>query len=235
MPMQRTPEPCELMNDQAQALAYAGANFTEANQLFQHLLHQLHQMPLQGKALDLGCGPADIPIALLRQHPALQVDALDGADAMLTIARQRIAQDPGLSERLNLICDLLPSNALPPTNYDFFLSNSLLHHLNNPHDLWLSLQQCARDRASVLVMDLARPEDIKTVDQLVETYAGAEPEVLREDFRNSLLAAYTPQEVQQQLQDHGLDNITVRMVSNRHWAASGYYRTKSQNHTQGPF
>ena len=72
--MQRIPEPEELMNDSTQAKAYAGADFSEANQLFVELLERLamagpQALGLQGRMLDLGCGPADIPLMLARRHP----------------------------------------------------------------------------------------------------------------------------------------------------------------------
>ena len=40
---------------------------------------------LQGRMLDLGCGPADIPLMLIRRHPQLAIDAVDGAPAMLDL------------------------------------------------------------------------------------------------------------------------------------------------------
>lgn len=221
--MQRTPEPEELMNESAQALAYASADFSEANTLFSQLLQRLRPGPLQGRALDLGCGPADIPMALLRQHPALQIHALDGAPAMLEIARQRLEADPRAGSRLTLQCATLPGADLPRSHYDLILSNSLLHHLSDPNDLWLALKHCAADGAAILIMDLARPASADAVDALVDTYARQEPRVLRKDFRNSLHAAYTPEEVRQQLLAHNLAGVEVRPVSDRHWAALGRF------------
>jgi len=222
--VKRVAEPTELMDDSVQALAYASANFSEANNLFIHLLQQLLPHKLNGHALDLGCGPAAIPIALLRQHDELKIDAVDGAAAMLKLAEDEISGKPQLKERLCLINETLPSANLREATYDMVLSNSLLHHLADPLDLWITLQSCARDGASVLIMDLARPPSAPAVDSLVESYAMNEPEVLREDFRNSLFAAYTVDEVQQQLLDSGLTQIEVKMVSDRHWVASGNFK-----------
>jgi hypothetical protein len=70
-------------------------------------------------------------------------------------------------------------------------------------------------------MDLRRPESPEERDWLVETYAGGAPEVLRRDFRNSLAAAYTLEEVTSQLQAAGLDGLRVSKVSNRHLAVAG--------------
>lgn len=224
--MQRIPEPEQLMNDPAQARAYAEADFSEANSQFMRLLKQLVPGALEGQALDLGCGPADIPIALLQENPALELDAVDGADAMLTLARDSLSRLPGLSDRLRLHCHTLPSVELAEAHYDFILSNSLLHHLDDPDDLWLTLHHCAADGAHILVMDLLRPASELVVDSLVESYALNEPELLRRDFRNSLYAAYTLEEVQQQLDRHGLHGLELACVSDRHWAVCGSYQAQ---------
>src|SRR5439155_6397063 len=73
--MERTPEP-EVMDDAEQARAYAEADFGDANQRFVERCLPL----LAGVAtvVDLGCGPADIPIRLARALPRVQVV---GADA----------------------------------------------------------------------------------------------------------------------------------------------------------
>lgn len=224
--MKRTPEPCELMDESEQAQAYAEANFGESNALFIHLLHQIHPQALSGRAIDLGCGPADIPLALVREHPELYVDAVDGSETMLALAEAKTAHHPALSERLNFHQHYLPSAFLDQGEYQFVLSNSLLHHLADPDDLWMSIRHCAADNAAVLVMDLARPSSPLAVDSLVETYAMNEPEPLREDFRNSLHAAYTPEEVAKQLAKHGLKELELSMVNDRHWAARGSISAK---------
>jgi 2-polyprenyl-3-methyl-5-hydroxy-6-metoxy-1,4-benzoquinol methylase len=219
--MQRIPEPKELMDEAEQALAYARADFSEANDLFVSLLLALCGEDFKGHALDIGCGPADIPLRLLRRLPGLNIHALDGAEAMLDLAREAASQEPALLSRLSLECKLLPAADLPRQHYDAVLSNSLLHHLSNPQDLWSTVKHCAKLGATTLIMDLKRPGDMAEVNSLVENYAADAPPVLREDFRNSLFAAYTPAEVQHQLEDAGLHGLEVKVVSDRHLAVMG--------------
>jgi len=221
--MQRIPEPEELMDDPAQALAYAEADFSEPNNLFLDLFQSLHGAPFDGLALDLGCGPGDIPIGLLERHGAARVEAVDGAPAMLDLARETLAERPNLAERIIWRCTYLPCPSLSAAGYDAVLSNSLLHHLSDPLDLWRTVPQCAKPGAAVVVMDLARPDSEAAVDALVERHAADAPEVLRRDFRNSLFAAYTPDEVAVQLANVGLAGLEVSMVSDRHLAVLGRY------------
>lgn len=219
--MNRRLEP-ELMDDAAQAKAYAEADFSESNTLFMRLLAALNPGDLAGaEALDLGCGPADVSIRFLKIHPLARCEALDGAPAMLELAHAALARLPGVATRCQLRCERLPSAQLPSGHYDVILSNSLLHHLPDPQVLWQTIQQVAKPGALVVVMDLLRPASAGWAEALVATYAEGMPEVLRSDFRNSLFAAFEPAEVVAQLAAAGLTTLEVGVVSDRHLAITG--------------
>ena len=64
-------------------------------------------------------------------------------------------------------------------------------------------------------MDLSRPDNTAALEALLESTRD-EPEVLRRDFHNSLLAAYTVEEVSEQLERNGLAHLCVQRVSDRH-------------------
>ena len=83
------------------AQAYADVDFSEPNSNF--IASFAEKFPsFDGRSiLDLGCGPGDIAIRLARRYPAAKVTGLDGAGAMVDIARQAIARD-GLADRVNL-------------------------------------------------------------------------------------------------------------------------------------
>ena len=69
-------------------------------------------------------------------------------------------------------------------------------------------------------MDLIRPKNSNQVEELTNQYAENEPEILRRDFKNSLKAAFTIDEVKLQLYDAGLKELSVRAVSDRHMVIS---------------
>jgi hypothetical protein len=75
--------------------------------------------------------------------------------------------------------------------------------------------------ARVLVMDLMRPASEAAAQALVDEYAANEPEVLRRDFYNSLLAAFEPAEVRAQLEAANLGHFAVEAVSDRHLLVRG--------------
>lgn len=219
--MQRIPEP-ELMDDHEQAQAYAAADFEAANASFVDQLEALYGgAALAGRVLDLGCGPADICIRLASRHPAMDIHALDGSEAMLDCARERLNREPSLAGRIRLLHERLPVRMLPATSYDLIISNSLLHHLHDPAVLWDTAKRFSHPGTRLLVMDLFRPDSPQLAREIVERYSASEPQVLKTDFYNSLLAAFTPTEVSAQLAAAGLDGLKVRKISDRHLLVSG--------------
>jgi SAM-dependent methyltransferase len=218
--MQRIPEP-ELMDESEQALAYANADFAEPNQRFVEAFVAEFPGMDRGAVLDLGCGPGDIVLRLAQRLPGLTVHGLDGSAAMLAHGKARLAATPGLQGRVRFVEGLLPGARLPLARYDAVVSNSLLHHLHDPSGLWSSVRAAGAPDAAVLVMDLFRPGSEADAWRIVEQYSASEPEVLKRDFFNSLCAAFTPDEVREQLAAAGLGALRVQTVSDRHLTVSG--------------
>lgn len=218
--MQRIPE-AELMDDPAQALAYARADFSEPHNHFVELFAQRCVMPAGAAVLDLGCGPGDICRRFARAFPDCRIHAVDASPAMLELGRNdtRAAR---LHDRIAFIQAYLPDAELPRAAYDVILSNSLLHHLPAADTLWNSIRRFGKPGTFVFVMDLLRPDSTARAAQLVELYADGEPEILRQDFFNSLCAAYRLDEITAQLQAHGLfDRLKPEAVSDRHFIVAG--------------
>ncbi len=218
--MQRRLEP-ELMDEFEQARAYAAADFAEPNERFVSHCDAEPGFPARGAVLDLGCGPGDIVLRLARRRPALTVHGLDGSAAMLRFAADALAREPTLQSRVQFILGVLPGVALPLPRYDAVVSNSLLHHLHDPGVLWGAVREAGAPGAVVVVMDLFRPPSPGAAQEIVDAYAGEEPEVLQRDFYNSLCAAFEPDEVRAQLDACGLGALGVRTVSDRHLLVAG--------------
>ena len=217
--MDRIPE-TDLMEGPDQALAYAQADFSEPHNRFIELFKSRFGSKLNGPVLDLGCGPGDICRRFARAFPACQVHGVDGSTAMLKLARASDNSTP-YAARIHYQLAYLPDGRLPRQHYHALISNSLLHHLQDPLVLWQSILQCGKPGAPVFVMDLLRPDSLSVAEHLVEEYATGEPEILKNDFRNSLLAAYRPSEVTAQTCRLGLDHLEIEIVSDRHFIVFG--------------
>lgn len=211
----RQPEP-ELMDDAAEAVAYADADFADVNEAFvDRLLELSADRPSRLRALDLGTGPGDIPIRVASRVDGWAVTAVDDSPAMLAIAQTALERrNPGGSVRfVRADAKTLP---FPDGSFEVIFSNSILHHITETALFWAELKRVAVNGALVLLRDLARPATVEQVEAIVAEHAGDESALLREEFHRSLLSAYTPGEVRGQLATAGLEGLNVERITDRH-------------------
>jgi ubiquinone/menaquinone biosynthesis C-methylase UbiE len=219
--MDRVPEP-ELMNNPEQVLAYSNADFEDAHQSVIDNFTQIFPEDLRlQNILDLGCGSGDVTLRFALRYPTCKIDAVDGAEEMLKQAAILIRKQ-SLTERIMLHHQRLPNCVFQNERYDAIISNSLLHHLHEPQHLWSTIKQFAAQDTAIYVCDLFRPDSKRAAKGLVDQYAHDEPEILRKDFYNSLLAAFTPDEVRVQIEFAALDSLNIDIVSDRHMLIYGY-------------
>lgn len=211
----RTPEE-ELMEDAAQAKAYAAADFSKSNQSFVDRFLDLGQPGAGWKVVDLGCGPAEIPIRLVKAHGGINITAVDGSAAMIALAKKAVASaGKDAHKRIELLEGCIPGLPLAEHSFDAIISNSLLHQLHEPAGLWREVKRLGRSGAVVYCVDLFRPKSEAEAKAIVERTAAREPEILKTDYLNSLLAAFSIEEIQSQLDAEKL-NLTIEKVSDRH-------------------
>ena len=218
--MNRVLEP-ELMTGEDQALAYAKADFAQVNQGFVDRFRACFPKAVGGAMVDLGCGPGNIPVRFARTLPGFTITAVDGSEPMIALAKQA-AKQAGVEDRVHARCARLPMLPLPLQSFDAIVSNSLLHHMPDPHLFWNEVVRLGRPGATVLIMDLFRPESPERARQIVEQYSSDEAPVLKEDFFNSRCAAFTMREIRYQIRSRGLGGLICEFASDRHWIVWGH-------------
>ena len=212
---ERVPEK-ELMDDVAQATAYANANFEEPHEFFVELLNSYVRNLKHSKLLDIGAGDGDIAIRVAKKFNACSIYGFDGSLPMINLARKKI-QENNLSERIHLQHSLIKDGPYKEMGFDGIICNSVLHHINDTKAYWNYIINRAKEKSWFFIMDLARPESISQVESLVTLYAKNESRQLKLDFYNSLLAAYTIEEVKLQLSQSYDGDYEILMVSDRHF------------------
>ena len=221
--MQRVPEP-ELMNDIDQVAAYGAADFNAGDDhtlgLIRSLVRETGSAAPPRRVIDLGCGPGNITFRLCDAFPTSEVIGVDGAAAMLHLARARAVSmhhPPCFIE--SSLQQLFDSDLLKTA--DLIVSNSLLHHLHQPDLLWSLTGSLAVHGCRVLHRDLRRPFSLSELDRLQRQYLPEAPSVLIQDFRASLAAAFDPDEVTSQLKKAGLSGLRVEPEDDRYLVVSG--------------
>ncbi|HOL18813.1 MAG TPA: class I SAM-dependent methyltransferase [Candidatus Hydrogenedens sp.] len=208
--MQRQPEP-ELMDDPLEAEAYSITDFSDVNEKFVEKLCSI--LPLSGEliAVDLGCGPGDITYRTFMRNEDWHIIGVDGSEAMLRFAQKQF----GIRKPIWILSD---AKFLPFADYsiDLVFTNSLLHHLLDPMPFWNEIKRIIKPNGFLFLRDLFRPISTEKAQEIVDTYAGDASSLLKKEYFRSLLSAFTPEEIQEQLSQCGLHFLTVERVTDRH-------------------
>jgi ubiquinone/menaquinone biosynthesis C-methylase UbiE len=210
----------EVMSGAEEAAAYAKADFSEVNAAFAARLLARAGRRRRADAVDLGTGPADIPVRVARARRGWRVTAVDASAAMLRAARANVRR-AGVGRAVRLLRADALRTGLPAAAFDIVFSNSLLHHLPKPDGLWREIRRLGKPGAVVFVRDLRRPASRARARQIVETYSGGESPTLKRSFYESLLAAFTPGEIRAQLRKAGLSRLRVTLPTDRHLDVCG--------------
>ncbi len=204
----------EVMSSDLEARDYDAMDHSAVNRVF--VADFLAVWDGRGPVLDVGTGPAQLPIELCRQHPAVHVTGVDLAEAMLEVARANVRR-AGLQERLELRC--CDAKRLPFTDGTFgaLISNSIVHHIPEPTSVLAEMLRVVTPGGRLFVRDLLRPEDGGQLRRLVATYAGDANEHQQRMFAESLHAALTLEEIRGLVAGLGRAPDEVRQTTDRHW------------------
>ena len=88
---------------------------------------------------------------------------------------------------------------------------------------WEQVKCLAKAEMVVYVMDLSRPQTKQRARDIVESVSGQEHPLLKQDFYDSLLAAFTVGEIRAQLREASLA-LEAAQVSERHLLVKGLIR-----------
>ena len=141
---------------------------------------------------------------------------------MLEIAKREI-DIAGLLEQISLQqADVCAMDEFDDAIADTVISNSLLHHLEQPRLGLRTAIRLLREDGRLFIRDLCRPDSPEDTERLVSQYAGAENETAQQLFRQSLLAALTLDEIREiadgfNKRGLGISGEHVQMTSDRHW------------------
>ena len=193
----RISESNPLMTDTNQCVAYNNyvSNYVQLQEYIQS--YQSLIAIEQGTIIDLGSGPCNFVIALAQNFPNLNFVCYENSPAMIKIAKDNITL-AGLHSRIQLIQDDIFNAA---GKYDVVLANRLLHHIDETNEFW-KLIHCLSE--NILVIDINRPPH-HVIDHIQENNE-YQDDVYKQDLISSLRAAYSLEEVTEQIKEY---NFTV--------------------------
>lgn len=200
----RRPEPTALIERSASVLQYDQAMCTKLVLSYLaacHVIERARASRAQRSALDLACGPGHMTTCLAHYLGYEDVLGIDLSSPMVEVAQKSLPAP--LRERVRFeVQDITKLDAMPAGGFDLVTFTNAAHHLDGLGEVQQVLQ--AMDRLAgksglVMLMDVARLRNEALTEQYLDAfcadYVAQGLEALKEEFRHSLYAAYTPDEL----------------------------------------
>lgn len=221
--MERVLEP-EVMDSWEDATAYDRMDFLEVNTAFAE--SAIAVGPESALVLDAGTGTARIPILIVQRRPQWHIRAIDLSHNMLKVGQENV-QSAGVQDQIQL--EYIDAKQMPygDSTFDIVISNSIIHHLSDPMPFFRELKRVLKPNGGIFLRDLMRPTDIETVDKIVAIIGPEYDDYQTQLFRDSLIAAFTIEEVKNMIEMAGLEGVKVYESSDRHWTGERAYRESS--------
>jgi len=145
--------------------------------------------------LDVGTGPASIPIRFLRKNRKARVVALDLSPNMLKRAKSNVSA-AGLEGRLFLVCADAERLPFRDDTFDLVVSHFTIHHLPHPLTMLGEIVRVTREGCGFLVRDLLRPPPF-LLELYVRVFGCRYDRVMKKMYRESLKAGFTFREMRE--------------------------------------
>lgn len=209
----------EVMDTAEEAADYDAMDHAAVNRAFvDDLLSAWDACTVPGRSTvhvwDPGTGTALIPIELCQRRPEFHVSAMDLAAEMLKVAERNIAS-AGMTSRIGL--HQADAKTGQSAGFALVMSNSLVHHIPRPRDIWANMVSAVEPGGLLFVRDLLRPATRSELQRLVQLHAGDANPRQRRLFAESLHASLTCAEVAAFLQEFDVSGSSVQTTSDRHW------------------
>lgn len=186
--IKRIPER-QSMDDAKQANEYFNADRDSYKYMYKSgYIAAKKQVP--NSIIDIGCGNGDLTKVIAKLYNySVPVTGIDISAEMLYHAPKA----DNLTFKQMSITDV-------DTHYDRLISSLALHHFHDPMEFWNGVKKIApRD---IFIVDLLRPNTEERVQELVNQKTCTD--YFKQDFENSLRAAFTIDEINTQLEQAGL-------------------------------
>jgi len=194
---ERRREPASAVGRDEQASNYLSAGNENGGMYIIHLFHCAHiSQVIEGvsRVLDLSCGPAMQLLLTAQYHPDKEFVGIDLSAGMAEATKKR-AQELGVRN-----VTLLPASDLPSIakgEFGAITSTMALHHLPT-HDhvagCFMQMASMLERNGAVYISDFVRLNRRDTVEFMVANSAYNQPRAFNEDFRHSMLAAFSEAE-----------------------------------------
>ena len=160
---------------------------------------------INGLALEIGPGPGYLGLEWLKNTNLTTLKGLDISCDMIKIA-ERNAAEYGLLDRVEYIesnCDEMP---FEDSMFDAVFTNGSLHEWANPQNTFSEIWRVLKTGGKIFISDLRRDMNILMKWFL---WINSKPKEIRPGLVTSINAAYTPDELNELIQETSLSKCKV--------------------------
>jgi cyclopropane fatty-acyl-phospholipid synthase-like methyltransferase len=163
-----------------------------------------------GTIIDLGSGTGEYLIALEKQYPGLKITGYDGSEHMVRIAQSLLEKNES-----NINIHHKNFNDIEEIA-DCVISTNTLHHIHDYKSFWKIVKKISN---TCFIFDFLRPENTYQAESIVNFYARNESELFKKDYYNSLLAAFSLEEVKEQIEK---TSLKFKVIHGKHPHAQSF-------------
>ncbi|MGC9561727.1 class I SAM-dependent methyltransferase [Brachymonas sp. M4Q-1] len=210
----RTPE-TDLVMDAAATVEDYSSSGEEGGALFGLYLYNALQvsarLKLEDSVIDLGCGSGRLLNLIAQWNPRMKFTGVDLAPNMLSKAREQ-AVHRSLSNVSYSEGDFSTLSRIDDHSADAVISSMAIHHLPDRESLarcFSAIKRVLKPGGTLYLMDFGRLRSLQAIEIFVAKVGKTEAASVTQDYRASLLAAYTPEDFSSEIARTGLHGVSL--------------------------
>lgn len=205
----REPEPEMLMEDHfgAAAYDYEGKEGVLLGVYYYHIIQMCGLIKANYTIVDLGCGPCNLLCILAKLNPESRFIGIDLSEEMLALAHENIKKN--INNVILIKQDITNIKELANGSIDVAISSMAIHHLPNKElltRLFIEISRILKPEKRVYLYDFGKVKRTETIDFFVNTVTN---DFVKEDYRNSLKAAFELEDFKYLMQRHLGDKAQI--------------------------
>lgn len=187
-----------------EAKAYDELDRLWGDVLFQGFAESALRMGVvEGKVLDVGCGPGRISVRLAKLNPHFFIEGIDLSQNMLDLAAQT-ATRAGVSRTTRFSPGDAKQIPFPDQTFDMVICHNFLHQLPDPLMALKEINRVAKPTGALLIRDVRRLSE-PWMNLMLPLFCLGQGSVLRRLTRDSYRAGLTRRELADLAKQAGID------------------------------
>ena len=124
---------------------------------------------LDGSIVDIGTGPANLPIYIAQNNPNCKIIAFDVSKAMIRLASQNIKK-AALTNRISQKLGNAAKLPFPDNSIDLIISTGSFHHWKNPIKAFNEIFRVLKENGKAWIYDAVNPLPKENFAALTQKY-----------------------------------------------------------------